>query len=275
MLKFFKSSLIIFSAVLSLALIGCGGGGGGGGSSNPAASTTGNSIVTDAVVKNQVAKMVTNIVGTANSLDPKASMKASLRPGSEVVEVGKYTYIYAPGDTETDSETGVVETYTSGKTVISFLDILGNLTSNMNLVESIVAEGIDYKYVYKDTDGITHNVTNESGKMIIRGYYTAYNTAGLSLSIQNYQLTAISTNDNYTISIPSANFYYEQSSWPYPKNGSSLGMVVTSGGITGSISVTFDGSKLASVEALAAGERQSFLLDLSSGIVYQAIASQR
>lgn len=269
-----KKCFVLLISLLALSFAGCGGGGGGGGTSNPVAPTTSN-VVTDTIVQNQVAKMVANIVGSANALDPKASIKSSIRALTELKEPGRYTLTYAPGDKVTDPETGVVETYTSGQMVISLLDTNGNLTSNINSVESILAEGINYKYAYTDLKGITHSVTNESGKLLIKGYYTAYNTAGLSLTIQNYQLSAVSTAGNYTISIPSSTFYYEKSSWPYPKNGSSLGMTVTSDGVTGTISVTFDGSKLASVSAAASGQNLSFLLDLSNGTVYQAIASQR
>lgn len=273
MINFTKNIFVLLFALVMLTIVGCGGGGGGGGTTaNPAAADVNTNIVADTIVKNQLAQMVTSIVGTANALNPKNTIRNCLRAGSELVEPGRYTYTYAPGDTETDSETGIVETYTSGKFVVSFLDINGNLTNDTNYVESILFEGSDYKYSYKDSEGISHNVTNEFGKLLVTGYYTAYSTIGLSLSIQNYHLSAVSTNGNYTFTIPSSTFYYEQSSWPYPKSGSSLGMTVTSNGITGTISVTFDGTKLAAVSAVADNQHENFLLDLSNGVVYQAVA---
>lgn len=253
----------------SLFAIGCGGGGGGGGSPAPAQSTT--TISSSTTAKNFIARQ---IASNYASLDNYASAgkRKNLRTVSElktatVTEPGtghvKVTY-----DTpENVNAWGVNYTYYSGHQDLIARDNTGNPTDNENLIDSIEISCVNMGC--RINDGISAMDLVYNGKLFFSGLY---NATTLTVKAQNLNMAGSINNIDQISWTINGSVSVNQSSYPYPVNGSSESGTLVFNGHSYSYSTSYNGSNLASVNFTGA-ESFSLTINLATGAIVDSSSS--
>lgn len=260
-----NTSLRLFSLMLLLnavmLTIGCGGGGG----EAPAAATTSTTTVSSsATAKNFIARQIAVNYSTLDSYAASARnnrRKTSIKRFSTISEPGIGQVRVTYDKIETVNLWGVNYTYSSGYQDVTARDNAGNLTDKETLIDSIEINSVNMGCSIKDGTDVMNLVYN--GSLSILGLY---NSTTLTVKAQNLNLSGnINSIDqiNWTLN---GSVSVNQSSYPYPVNGSSESGTLIFNGHTYNYSTSYDGSKLASVNFTGA-ETFSLTINLATGAV--------
>jgi len=257
--------LIIFLLNAALITVGCGGGGGGGDA--PAATNTSTTTVSSSTTaKNFIAR---EIAGTYSSLASyaSASKRQSLRETASALKastvtrsgVGQTRVTY--DKTETVNLWGVNYTYNSGYQSLTTRDITGNFTDAEELFDSLEINSVNMRCSINDGVSVMNLVYN--GKIIFSGFY---NATTLTVRVQNLNMSGnINGIDQISWTI-NGNVSVNESSYPYPINGSGESGTLVFNGHTYNYTTTYNGSNLARVNFTGA-ESFSLTINLATGAI--------
>jgi len=264
-----RNILLTLSLNAALLATGCGGGGGGGGTPAPAQSTT--TISSSTTAKNFIARQ---IASTYSSLDSYAGAgkRKSLRTVSElkaatVTEPGTGQIRVTYDTTETVSLWGVNYTYYAGYQDLTARDNAGNPTDNENLIDSIEISCVNMGC--RVNDGISAMDLVYNGKLFFSGLY---NATTLTVKAQNLNMAGSINNTDQISWTINGSVSVNQSSYPYPGNGSSESGTLVFNGHAYSYSTSYNGSNLASVN-FSGAETFSLTINLATGAVVDSSSS--
>lgn len=258
--------LLMLLLNVTLLAIGCGGGGGGGGGAPAATNPSTTNISSSTPAKNFIARQ---IAGTYSSLAnySSASKRQNCRgTGAELKAstttkhgVGQTRVTY--DKTETVNMWGVNYTYNSGYQDLITRDTSGRLTDTEELFDSLEINSVNMGCSINDGASIMNLVYN--GKIIFAGFYNATN---LNVRVQNLNMSGnINGIDQISWTI-NGNVSVNESSYPYPVNGSGESGTLIFNGHTYNYTTTYNGSNIATVNFTGA-ESFSLTINLATGAV--------
>ncbi|NLF98067.1 MAG: hypothetical protein GX569_15145 [Candidatus Riflebacteria bacterium] len=260
---------VLITLLLNAALLATGCGGGGGGTPAPAQSTA--TISSSTTAKNFIARQ---IASTYSSLDSYAGAgkRKSLRAVSElktatITEPGTGQVRVTYDTTETVNLWGVNYTYYAGYQDLIARDNDGNPTDNENIVDSIEISCVNMGC--RINDGINSMDLVYNGKLFFSGLYNAIT---LTVNAQNLNMAGTINNTDQISWTINGNVSVNQSSYPYPVNGSSESGTMVFNGHTYNYSTSYNGSNRASVN-FSGAETFSLTINLATGAVVDSSSS--
>lgn len=186
-------------------------------------------------------------------------MKSAKILGSSETKVsfGKMRVDFGPDDHV--NLFGITYRYSGGYQDYSFKDIDGNLTENEKLVDSLEINSSGLKCSMNDGVDFVDGTLN--GKLIQKGlfYRTSYN-----LVLQNLTFSGTLNGKDQIVMASNANVSIDQTSFPYPVNGSFESGTIIFNGHQYGYSASYAGNKFATI-SLGGAEEVSVTIDLSTG----------
>ena len=256
--------LIIFLLNLALLAVGCGGGGGGSGGAPAATNPPTTNISSSTTAKNFIARQ---IAGTYSSLATYSGASKRQNRRASINEL-KASTVTKPGvgqtrvtydKTETVNMWGVNYTYNSGYQDLITRDNSGNLTDIERLFDSLEISSVNMGCSINDGASIMNLVYN--GKLIFSGFY---NPTTLTVRVLNLNMSGnINGIDQISWTI-NGNVSVNESSYPYPVNGSGESGTLIFNGYTYNYTTTYNGSNIASVN-FSGAETFSLKINLATG----------
>lgn len=262
-----KKLIFVVFVISFLSVVGCGGGGGGGGgvpivgSDNSATTSTlkiSESVVAQNFITRQIASPFLDLKNRVSG-NLKYSLKSTKILGSSETKAafGKVLVGFGPDDVV--NLFGVTYRYSGGYQEYSFRDVNGNLTETEEVVDSLEIDSIGLKCSMNDGVDFVEGTLN--GKLILKGLF---NLTSCNLVLQNLTFSGTLNKKDQIVMTSNSNVTIDQTSFPYPVNGSFESGTIIFNGHQYSYSVSYTGNKFATI-SLGGAEEVSVTIDLSTG----------
>ncbi|HOI91086.1 MAG TPA: hypothetical protein PLK28_11300 [Candidatus Rifleibacterium sp.] len=261
-----KKLIFVVFAISFLSVVGCGGGGGGGGapvvgSNNSTPTSTlkvSESVAAQNFITRQIASPFLDLQNrVSGNLRPSLKSAKILGSSETKVSLGKVRVDFGPDDRV--NLFGVTYRYSGGYQDYSFKDIDGNLTENEELIDSLEINSIGLKCSMNDGVDFVDGTLN--GKLILKGLFYS---ASYNLVLQNLTFSGTLNGKDQIVMTSNANVSIDQTSFPYPVNGSFESGTIVFNGHQYNYSASYAGNKFATI-SLGGAEEVSVTIDLSTG----------
>lgn len=259
----FEAKFLLTLLIGCFFLVGCGGGGGGGGAATAIAPTaTSGSISQSDAATGFIAKQIAEPYANINNYSMPMSRRSLAQVRSAtLVNHGVGTARISFDTRDTVYLWGSRYTYYSGYQDYTAKDILGNLTMDENLIDSLEITSSNMGCEILDSGNLLNLVYN--GSFIISGLK---NKTQLTIQVKNLNVSGTINNTeqiNWTINgLVSIN----QQSYPYPVSGSNESGTLVFNGKSYSYATSYNGTNLATVK-LSGEESIEMSINLATGAV--------